>query len=103
MVVGSNPLIDKKKLTVSRDKKNDDVVYDKLSKNPTSSVGTSASPKTKKKVSKNGKARDSGTSSEEERWLDAIESGKLEEVTFFFYVKSRVQDLGLGLGLESTV
>uniref|UniRef100_U5EWG8 INO80 complex subunit B-like conserved region domain-containing protein n=1 Tax=Corethrella appendiculata TaxID=1370023 RepID=U5EWG8_9DIPT len=32
----------------------------------------------KKKKGKGGK--DSGTSSEEERWLDAIESGKLEEV-----------------------
>ncbi|CAH4037342.1 INO80 complex subunit B [Pieris brassicae] len=29
---------------------------------------------------KKGKGRDSGTSSEEERWLDAIKSGKLEEV-----------------------
>ncbi|XP_052872195.1 INO80 complex subunit B [Anopheles cruzii] len=29
---------------------------------------------------KRTKGRDSGTSSEEERWLDAIESGKLEEV-----------------------
>lgn len=29
---------------------------------------------------KKGKSRDSGTSSEEERWLDAIKSGKLEEV-----------------------
>lgn len=40
------------------------------------------SPKaaTKKKVPKNSKGKDSGTSSEEERWLDAIESGKLEEV-----------------------
>lgn len=46
------------------------------------------SPKStpKKKVQKSSKGgvkgggRDSGTSSEEERWLDAIESGKLEEV-----------------------
>ncbi|KAJ4429579.1 hypothetical protein ANN_21749 [Periplaneta americana] len=37
-----------------------------------------SSPKTSKK--KKGKGKDSGTSSEEERWLDAIESGKLEEV-----------------------
>lgn len=43
--------------------------------------GTSTSPKVaKRKLSKNGKGKDSGTSSEEERWLDAIESGKLEEV-----------------------
>uniref|UniRef100_A0A182K4J2 INO80 complex subunit B-like conserved region domain-containing protein n=1 Tax=Anopheles christyi TaxID=43041 RepID=A0A182K4J2_9DIPT len=34
--------------------------------------------KAQKKTRKRG--RDSGTSSEEERWLDAIESGKLEEV-----------------------
>lgn len=39
--------------------------------------GTSATKTSKKKK---GKGRDSGTSSEEERWLDAIESGKLEEV-----------------------
>lgn len=40
------------------------------------------SPKvtTKKKLPKTNKGKDSGTSSEEERWLDAIESGKLEEV-----------------------
>ncbi|XP_021917172.1 INO80 complex subunit B isoform X2 [Zootermopsis nevadensis] len=37
-----------------------------------------SSPKASKK--KKGKGKDSGTSSEEERWLDAIESGKLEEV-----------------------
>lgn len=45
-------------------------------------VSASPSPKTatKKKVLKNNKGKDSGTSSEEERWLDAIESGKLEEV-----------------------
>jgi hypothetical protein len=36
-------------------------------------------PKTSSKKKK-GKGKDSGTSSEEERWLDAIESGKLEEV-----------------------
>lgn len=32
------------------------------------------------KIGKKKRRRDSGTSSEEERWLDAIESGKLEEV-----------------------
>ncbi|XP_046389781.1 INO80 complex subunit B [Ischnura elegans] len=37
------------------------------------------SPKNTAKKKK-GKGKDSGTSSEEERWLDAIESGKLEEV-----------------------
>ncbi|PSN45756.1 hypothetical protein C0J52_08047 [Blattella germanica] len=38
-----------------------------------------SSPKTSAKKKKT-KGKDSGTSSEEERWLDAIESGKLEEV-----------------------
>ncbi|GLG99221.1 Uncharacterized protein GBIM_05722 [Gryllus bimaculatus] len=41
------------------------------------SATVNSSPKIKKKK---GKGKDSGTSSEEERWLDAIESGKLEEV-----------------------
>lgn len=47
-----------------------------------STAGTAASPKatTKKKIPKSNRGKDSGTSSEEERWLDAIESGKLEEV-----------------------
>jgi INO80 complex subunit B len=40
-----------------------------------------SSPKVSKR--KKGKGKDSGTSSEEERWLDAIESGKLEEVRSF--------------------
>lgn len=39
---------------------------------------TSVSPS--KSVKKKKKGKDSATSSEEERWLDAIESGKLEEV-----------------------
>jgi len=45
-------------------------------------ISTAPSPKatTKKKIPKSNKGKDSGTSSEEERWLDAIESGKLEEV-----------------------
>jgi INO80 complex subunit B len=43
-------------------------------------VGTSPKMMSKKKK---GKGKDSGTSSEEERWLDAIESGKLEEVSCF--------------------
>lgn len=45
-------------------------------------MNTISSPKatTKKKIPKSNKGKDSGTSSEEERWLDAIESGKLEEV-----------------------
>lgn len=45
-------------------------------------MSTAPSPKAtvKKKMPKSNKGKDSGTSSEEERWLDAIESGKLEEV-----------------------
>jgi len=38
-------------------------------------------PKSGAKKPKKGKGKDSGTSSEEERWLDAIQSGKLEEVS----------------------
>ncbi|BES97243.1 HIT zinc finger [Nesidiocoris tenuis] len=41
-------------------------------------LGVSPKNNLKKKKSKGGK--DSGTSSDEERWLDAIQSGKLEEV-----------------------
>jgi INO80 complex subunit B len=54
---------------------------DKL-KSQTSLTPTKAGPSTTGKPGgkkKKGR-RDSGTSSEEERWLDAIESGKLEEV-----------------------
>ncbi|VVC97092.1 unnamed protein product, partial [Leptidea sinapis] len=40
---------------------------------------SSTPPKVPSKKKKN-KGKDSGTSSEEERWLDAIKSGKLEEV-----------------------
>jgi len=45
-------------------------------------MNTASSPKAtvKKKIPKSNRGKDSGTSSEEERWLDAIESGKLEEV-----------------------
>ncbi|XP_018310024.1 INO80 complex subunit B isoform X1 [Mycetomoellerius zeteki] len=48
----------------------------------TAAISTAPSPKAaaKKKIPKGNKGKDSGTSSEEERWLDAIESGKLEEV-----------------------
>ncbi|XP_076674801.1 INO80 complex subunit B isoform X2 [Andrena cerasifolii] len=54
----------------------------KLSNLSVAGSSTAPSPKatTKKKVPKGNKGKDSGTSSEEERWLDAIESGKLEEV-----------------------
>lgn len=47
---------------------------------PTTSTAPSPKATTKKKIPKSNKGKDSGTSSEEERWLDAIESGKLEEV-----------------------
>ncbi|XP_032667526.1 INO80 complex subunit B-like isoform X2 [Odontomachus brunneus] len=47
---------------------------------PTTSTAPSPKATTKKKIPKGNKGKDSGTSSEEERWLDAIESGKLEEV-----------------------
>ncbi|KAK0089247.1 hypothetical protein PV326_004542 [Microctonus aethiopoides] len=89
-VINSNSRvnIDRKKGIKIHPKKNDEKLLeknrDKSSKISVGTIGpsTSTSPKvaSKKKVSKNGKARDSGTSSEEERWLDAIESGKLEEV-----------------------
>lgn len=58
----------------------------------TAAMNTTSSPKatTKKKIPKSNKGKDSGTSSEEERWLDAIESGKLEEVciVYFFQIYS---------------
>jgi len=54
-------------------------------------ISTAPSPKAaKKKIPKGNKGKDSGTSSEEERWLDAIESGKLEEVFFFFFKSNLV-------------
>lgn len=48
--------------------------------------GSSSSTPPKVPSKKKKKGRDSGTSSEEERWLDAIKSGKLEEVCFENYV-----------------
>ncbi|KAG6799563.1 INO80 complex subunit B isoform X1 [Apis mellifera caucasica] len=78
---------DKKKTFRVKIKKDDDKSLEKPREKmqKTSNLNTvsaSPSPKTatKKKVLKNNKGKDSGTSSEEERWLDAIESGKLEEV-----------------------
>lgn len=68
---------------------------DKLLKLPSSSLAgpnMSLPIKTnKKKLIKTNKNKDSGTSSEEERWLDAIESGKLEEVNedIFLSFKSK--------------
>lgn len=67
------------------DEKSSEKMRDKIPKISNLSVAgssTAPSPKatTKKKIPKSNKGKDSGTSSEEERWLDAIESGKLEEV-----------------------
>lgn len=45
--------------------------------------GSSSSTPPKPTIKKKKKGRDSGTSSEEERWLDAIKSGKLEEVNSY--------------------
>lgn len=64
----------------------------------TAAMNTTSSPKatTKKKIPKSNKGKDSGTSSEEERWLDAIESGKLEEVYIacisldIFYINMKI-------------
>ncbi|XP_034935561.1 INO80 complex subunit B [Chelonus insularis] len=87
--ISNNEIIEKKKIVnKSRSKKDEDKGVEKpRDKTPKSShaatgTNTSTSPKvaSKKKVSKSGNRKDSGTSSEEERWLDAIESGKLEEV-----------------------
>lgn len=44
------------------------------------SQSTSTQKSSKNQKKKKGRTKDSGTSSEEERWLDAIESGKLEQV-----------------------
>ncbi|XP_017890304.1 INO80 complex subunit B [Ceratina calcarata] len=83
------PETDKKKTFRVKVKKDDDKSVEKprekVQKTLNLSIAgssTAPSPKatTKKKVPKSNKGKDSGTSSEEERWLDAIESGKLEEV-----------------------
>ncbi|KAL0111434.1 hypothetical protein PUN28_012971 [Cardiocondyla obscurior] len=79
---------DRKKSFRIKMKKEDEQSLDKREKilkacglNATT-ISTTPSPKAtaKKKLPKSNKGKDSGTSSEEERWLDAIESGKLEEV-----------------------
>lgn len=49
------------------------------SSQPKPTLSTTTSP-SKGSSKKKKKGKDSATSSEEERWLDAIESGKLEEV-----------------------
>lgn len=46
----------------------------------TTNTPTQPTAKSASKKKKPTRAKDSGTSSEEERWLDAIESGKLEQV-----------------------
>lgn len=59
----------------------------KSSSDPRKSVpGSSSSTPPKVPSKKKKKGRDSGTSSEEERWLDAIKSGKLEEVCVENYI-----------------
>lgn len=45
---------------------------------------TSSTPPKVPAKKKKTKGKDSGTSSEEERWLDAIKSGKLEEVSDWY-------------------
>lgn len=52
----------------------------KLSQTLNTSTASSNNKASTSKKKKHLKAKDSGTSSEEERWLDAIESGKLEQV-----------------------
>ncbi|XP_053987621.1 INO80 complex subunit B isoform X2 [Hylaeus anthracinus] len=80
---------EKKKTFRVKMKKDDDKSSEKprekvLKSSNLSVAGSSTAPSpkatTKKKVPKSNKGKESGTSSEEERWLDAIESGKLEEV-----------------------
>ncbi|XP_066596800.1 INO80 complex subunit B isoform X3 [Prorops nasuta] len=73
------------KIKVKKEEKSNEKSKEKVTKMTNLSAATpntSTSPKvpSKKKIMKSNKGRDSGTSSEEERWLDAIESGKLEEV-----------------------
>lgn len=53
---------------------------EKLKSQTQSSPQKVATPGSAKANKKRNKRRDSATSSEEERWLDAIESGKLEQV-----------------------
>lgn len=59
--------------------------------------GSSSSTPPKVVAKKKKKGRESGTSSEEERWLDAIKSGKLEEVIFIHLLLPLVT-IGRGLG-----
>ncbi|XP_046745242.1 INO80 complex subunit B [Diprion similis] len=65
---------------ISVDKIRDKTVKPPIMAVPGPSSSTSPKAASKKKISKGNKGKESGTSSEEERWLDAIESGKLEEV-----------------------
>lgn len=66
-----------------------------------SALVMATSPKSSNKKKKGNKGRESGTSSEEERWLDAIESGKLEEVIqnacFMCCYKHKINDFILTL------
>ncbi|XP_066995764.2 INO80 complex subunit B [Anabrus simplex] len=67
------------KIKIGRDEKSDKSKERSGTKSGDRMVQSGSVPKTIQKKKK-GKGKDSGTSSEEERWLDAIESGKLEEV-----------------------
>lgn len=56
-------------------------VVDKIKSQTPPSTSAAALTKSQKRKKNNQRSKDvSGTSSEEERWLDAIESGKLEQV-----------------------
>lgn len=66
--------------------------------------GSSSSTPPKASTKKKKKGKDSGTSSEEERWLDAIKSGKLEEVFIscsLFHVKLRLSPIFIYLPISS--
>ncbi|KAG8228655.1 hypothetical protein J437_LFUL008306 [Ladona fulva] len=74
---GAGPSETMGKIFESNEKQKIKVLQNELFEKPIPQ--STSSPKTSSKKKK-GKGKDSGTSSEEERWLDAIESGKLEEV-----------------------
>lgn len=69
--VGKNIITIEKPVSSKKSKKLDNP---EIATNKTPITPSASNPK------KNRKRRDSGTSSEEERWLTAVESGKLEEI-----------------------
>lgn len=74
---------EKKKIKIKKEEERSSEKREKVLKTlniPTMSTAPSPKANVKKKMPKSNKGKESGTSSEEERWLDAIESGKLEEV-----------------------